>query len=49
MFMPPCPLVFYALKENLWLNSGVMFARALKEIKNNNVFGVKYGSKGDIC
>ena len=41
--MPPCPLVFYPLKENLWLNSGVMFARALKEIKNNNEFGQNFG------
>ena len=43
LFMPLCPLVFYTLKENLWLNfgviSGALFARALKEIKNNDVFG----------
>ena len=47
-FMPPCPLVLYPYyKENLWLNSGVisraMFARALKEIRDNDVFGYNFG------
>ena len=34
-------------EENLWLNSGdisrAMFARALKEIRNNDVFGYNFG------
>ena len=40
--LPACLLYPY-YKENLWLNSGVisraMFARALKEIRDNDVFG----------
>ena len=39
--LPACLLYPY-YKENLWLNSGVisraMFARALKEIRDNDVF-----------
>ena len=41
--LPACLLYPY-YKENLWLNSGVisraMFARALKEIGNNDVLGI---------
>ena len=44
--LPACLLYPY-YKENLWLNSGVisqaMFARALKEIRNNDVFGYNFG------
>ena len=45
-FLPACPLYPY-YKENLWLNSGVirraMFARALKETRDNDVFGYNFG------
>ena len=49
LFMLPCPpcLLYPYYKENLWLNSGVisraMFARALKEIRDNDVFGYNFG------
>ena len=44
--LPDCLLYPY-YKENLWLNSRVisraMFARALKEIRDNDVFGYNFG------